>query len=151
MPKLLVISNTALKKKLKNFAETIFKRLFANNEESSATENETPEMVTADESSFSDHQQLKVSIVNIINPKRSPKHKSPKPEMNNYENIGGQRSERLNKIYSALLTIKPTLTMAQRVFSVAGSICTQVRNRKSCKLLNSLMFLKYVFLNKNKI
>jgi hypothetical protein len=64
-------------------------------------------------------------------------------EMNN-----GCRTDRLQKLYQALLTVKPTSTASERVFSIAGIFCNKLRNRMSPATLNALVFLKYYFLNK---
>lgn len=40
-----------------------------------------------------------------------------------------ERFSRLNQVYKALLTVKPTSTSCERAFSVAGSFKTKVRNR----------------------
>ena len=39
------------------------------------------------------------------------------------------RPEKLEKVYRALLTVKPTSTDSERAFSVAGSFVTRNRNR----------------------
>ena len=40
----------------------------------------------------------------------------------------GQRTENLQKLYDALLTIKPTSTDVERVFSVCANFCTKIRS-----------------------
>jgi hypothetical protein len=63
----------------------------------------------------------------------------------------GTRSLKLEKLNECLKTIQPTSTESERVFSVAGSFSTKIRNRMKFELLNTLVFLKYYFLeNKNK-
>ncbi len=47
-----------------------------------------------------------------------------------------------------LSTIQPTSTESERVFSVASSIKTKIRNRLSDKIINALVFLKYWFQKK---
>lgn len=60
------------------------------------------------------------------------------------------RSSRLDKLYKAVITIRPTSTACERVFSVAGNFVTKIRSNLRFKSLNSLVFLKYYFLkNKN--
>ena len=57
----------------------------------------------------------------------------------------GQRTENLQKLYNAILSIKPTSTDAERVFSVCTNFCTKLRSRLSDKSLNALVFLKYYY------
>lgn len=57
-----------------------------------------------------------------------------------------QRTQRLNEIYMALLTMQATSTDTERTFSVAGNFKTKLRNRLSGEKLNVLVFLKYHFL-----
>jgi hypothetical protein len=54
----------------------------------------------------------------------------------------GTRSPNLDKLFLALETIQPTSTCNERIFSVAGGFSTKIRNQ----MLNSLVFLKYCFL-----
>lgn len=56
-----------------------------------------------------------------------------------------KRSEKLNLIYNSLLTINPTSTISERVFSVSSNIKTKVKNRMSPKHLDCILFLKYYF------
>lgn len=67
-------------------------------------------------------------------------------ELNFFDAIG-TRSPKLEKLMQALITIQPTSTRSERVFSVAGCFSTKIRNRLTYKMLNSLVFLKYYFLN----
>lgn len=57
----------------------------------------------------------------------------------------GQRTENLQKLYNALLCIKPTSTDVERVFSVCTNFCTKIRSRLSDKSLQALVFLKYYY------
>ncbi|KAL3843279.1 hypothetical protein ACJMK2_021233 [Sinanodonta woodiana] len=61
----------------------------------------------------------------------------------------GERTDHLQKYYDALLSIKPTSTDVERVFSVSASFCTKIRSRLSDKSLNALVILKF-FYNKSK-
>lgn len=134
------------KEEVKSFAESIYGRLFP-------VENVQPEEETQSTTSVepqTDAELLKLSINNVLEPKRTIKSKSIKTEMNSFENIGGHRSDRLEKLFNALLTIKPTSTSSERVFSIAGSICSKIRNRMSDQLLSQLVFLRYYFLNRKK-
>jgi hypothetical protein len=58
----------------------------------------------------------------------------------------GTRTPKLEKLLQALLTIQPTSTCSERVFSVAGGFSTKIRNRLAYVMLNALVFLKYYFI-----
>ena len=55
------------------------------------------------------------------------------------------RSTNVNNLYIALLTLEPTSTDSERVFSVCGNILTKAKNRMSSKLFNAFVFLNYYF------
>lgn len=52
-------------------------------------------------------------------------------------NNSKRRTQFLDKLYNALLTIKPTSTNAERTFSVATNFCTKIRSRLSDQSLNA--------------
>lgn len=56
-------------------------------------------------------------------------------------------SERIQNLYKALLTIKPTSVTNERVFSSSGLFVSNLRTRLSDKSVNVLIFNKYFFLN----
>lgn len=56
-----------------------------------------------------------------------------------------KRTEKLEKLYATLLTISPTSTITERVFSTTGNIKTKIRSSLKFKNLNMLLFLKYYF------
>lgn len=70
--------------------------------------------------------------------------KSLKSEFIHFKNTG-QRTEKLQNLYDAILTIKPTSIDVERVFSVCSSFCTKIRSRLSDKSLQALVFLKYFY------
>ena len=72
-----------------------------------------------------------------------------KSEFTLFKNTG-QRTENLQKLFNAILTIKPTSTDVERVFSVTSSFCTKIRSRLSDKSLQALVFLKYYYNKSNK-
>ena len=57
----------------------------------------------------------------------------------------GKRKENLQKLYDALLCIKPTSTDVERVFSICTNFCTKIRSRLSDKSLQALVFLKFYY------
>lgn len=59
----------------------------------------------------------------------------------------GQRTEHLQRLLSALLTIKPASTDIERVFSAAALVVTKIRSRLSDKSLDDLIFLRYFYKN----
>lgn len=72
-----------------------------------------------------------------------------KSEFTLFKNTG-QRTENLQKLYDAILSIRPTSTDVERVFSVVASFCTKIRSRLSDKSLCALVFLKYFYNKMNK-
>jgi len=62
----------------------------------------------------------------------------------------GQRPEKLEKLFEALTTIKPSSTEAERTFSVSSHFCGKLRTRLSDYSLNCLVFLKYLYINEKK-
>ena len=79
----------------------------------------------------------------------------PKPASSNkiekdfkYVEANGIRTNSLEKLYNALLTIQPTSTASERVFSISGNFMTKIRSQLNMQTLNGLVFLKYYFLNK---
>ena len=56
------------------------------------------------------------------------------------------RTNNLNILYNALLTMKPTSTTTERVYSIAGLTRTKIRTRLNFTTFNAIIFLKYTFL-----
>jgi len=92
---------------------------------------------------------------------RNPKL-NPTPSIPDAKNLGAlvtnelnlfiknkQRGFYLQKCYNALLTVKATSVESERAFSVAGYLCTKVRNRFKPDTLSMLCFLRQTFRNKN--
>lgn len=57
----------------------------------------------------------------------------------------GKRTPNLEKLYKALITIKPTSVDCERTFSIAGNFCTKIRSKLMPETLSNLVFLKYYF------
>ena len=57
----------------------------------------------------------------------------------------GSRTANLDKLYKALVTIKPTSVESERAFSMGGNFCTKVRNRMAPSTLSALVSLKSYF------
>ena len=56
-----------------------------------------------------------------------------------------KRTENLEKLYNALLSVQPTSVESERVFSAAGLYLTKMRSSLSENSINSLCFLKCEF------
>ena len=56
-----------------------------------------------------------------------------------------KRTERLEKLFQALLTTKPTSVESERAFSAGGSFCTKIRSRMNDDTLSALVSLKQYF------
>ncbi|KAG5680879.1 hypothetical protein PVAND_010358 [Polypedilum vanderplanki] len=80
---------------------------------------------------------LRKDTVNIS--KTDNKFKWLKQEYTLFKNIC-ERTENFEKIYKAILCIKPTSTDVERVFSVSNNFSTKIRSRLSDKSLNALVF-----------
>lgn len=143
--------NVSPTKDVISFASKLMTRLFG------STENENPQAELPnqpnDEENFSLQQELTALLANSqsITPKaKQDNSKWLKTEFSLFKNTG-QRTENLQKLYNAFLTIKPTSTDVERVFSVTNSFCTKIRSRLSDKSLNALVFLKYYYNKNSKI
>ena len=60
----------------------------------------------------------------------------------------GKRGYYTEELIQALLTIQPTSTSSERVFSVASNLLTKIQNQLKMETLGGLVFLKYYFINK---
>ncbi|GBP39998.1 hypothetical protein EVAR_39227_1 [Eumeta japonica] len=63
----------------------------------------------------------------------------------------GKRSPNIESMYKALLSVKPTSTENERVFSISVNIVNKIRNRLSDKAINALVFLKAYFIRQSKL
>ncbi|CAB3232768.1 unnamed protein product [Arctia plantaginis] len=63
----------------------------------------------------------------------------------------GKRSPNLESMYKALLSVKPTTTKNERVFSISGNIVNKIRNHLSDEATNALVFLKTYFIRQSKL
>lgn len=57
-----------------------------------------------------------------------------------------KRTANLEKIFNAIMTVKPTSTENERVFSMSRNIVSKIRNRISDEAINALVFLKAYFI-----
>jgi hypothetical protein len=92
---------------------------------------------------------LEEELNEIINgvydePQVCHEYNSLKTEFNAFAKTGC-RTGNLQKLYDALLTIKPTSTDVERVFSTTNWFCSKIRSRLSDKSLSALVFLKLYY------
>ena len=120
------------KKDLK-FAEKLLNRLFLNDENANIV-NETPESEEAMSLSQELQNHLDSAPQKVIEGVKQTKDFDTLKKT-------GRRSANLEKLFNALLTIKPTLTDVGRVFSSTYYFCNKIRSSLSDKSLNALVFL----------
>lgn len=136
------------KEEIKSFGVKLFSQFFEKRmpEHSSSEEEENEsEEVQAN----IDYEKLRSSIHKVLNAKKKVQPQTLRKDFDQLE-FSSVKSPRLTLLYKALLTIKPTSTASERVFSVSGLICTKIRNRLSPHMLNILVFLRYYFLRQPK-
>lgn len=77
----------------------------------------------------------------------APNFKNLSQELQFYE-VTKSRTENLNILYNALLTIPPTSIEAERAFSAAGYFISKLRTNLSDRNIDCLCFLRHHFLKK---
>lgn len=135
------------KEEILDFGESMSKRLFPAKyyHEDSKIFIKEP-----DRNQISEECELKNYINAVILAPKKVVESELRLEFLNLETIGARRSDRLQDLYECLTTIKPTSIASERVFSVANSKITRIRNRMSTKMLNAIVFLQYYFLSSIK-
>jgi hypothetical protein len=125
------------------FAKELLQRLFHHEpvaEQEGVAENEPP-----------------LTLEDELNRLIDEAHDEPQPE-NDFKSLKaeftafartGTRTDNLQKLYNALLTIKPTSTDVERVFSSTNWYCSKIRSRLSDKSLSALVFLKFYYKTHN--
>lgn len=134
-------------------AKETFKRLF--NEDPANTQMDTEltienEEIISNNGLVSNYDELQKTIELIMTvPKENNERKSTlEKEMKLWEKDCSKRGDSIGKLFTALLTIQPTSTVSERVFSVASAFVTKTRNQLKMETVDKLVFLKYYFLNK---
>ncbi|XP_073834402.1 uncharacterized protein [Musca autumnalis] len=144
------LGNTDVPKKVvKLYAEEIYGRLFSDVESDvlSGSDDDIPNVENVE--SFESKLKEAIAAAKSTPRKSKPCHKSFfRKELALYE-VSKSRTKRLDYLYDALLSIKPTSVECERTFSIAGNFCTKKRNRMSSDLLNALVVLKSYFLKSN--
>jgi hypothetical protein len=125
---------------IKKTAADLMSRLYS--EEVAAIETDRYE--EGNEASSVQHSEIQQMINKIMNPPAKVFDSKLEKDFKLLESTG-EKSFRLKKLHSALMTVKPTSTVCEQTFSVAGSFKTKVRNRLSPNKLNALTWLKYYF------
>lgn len=133
------------------FAQEIMTRLFPFPSKCSTTAETEHEGEAA--SQMDDEKTLQEELDDMLKgayegPERDEQHqgnaqfKALKSEFVLFKNTN-QRTTNLQRLYGALLTIKPTSTDVERLFSSTTFFCTKIRSRLADTSLNALVFLKF--------
>jgi len=131
---------------VKLLAKETVERLFCESE--NIVENIERNTDSEPEISTLDEMQKIIDSVMAIPLSKKGKVSTLEKEFKLIEVTRGKRGFYTEKLYQALLTIQPTSTSSERVFSVASNFLTKVRNQLKMETLDSLVFLKYYFINK---
>jgi hypothetical protein len=127
--------NTSLTASDLRFAKDLMVRLFH-----VETVGEQEEVVFMEEHISTLEDELNELLRNVYKePEVDNDFKSLKSEFTAFARTG-VRSANLKKLYDALLTIKPTSTDVERVFSITNWYCSKIRSRLSDKSLSALVF-----------
>ena len=143
---------TSTKQMLKKFAELTYNRLFPEgclgDEEIEEVEEEIGTNVTSLNEGdllkqfYSEFDKITASAKNELRSFDSTK------EFKLFE-ATKQRSAKLDRLCSALMTIKPTSVESERAFSMAGLFVSKIRSKLSDNTLDAQVFLKAYLSNKN--
>jgi len=135
-------------KEILNFGTVLLKRLYPNLS-TSAESNNSKEIFT-EPSYITDYCDISTSLEDEINAAAQESGEKPFSSLGHefaiYKKIG-KKSTILQHLYDAILTIRPTSTESERVFSVSNNFCRKLRSRLSDHSLNALVFLKYYKIN----
>lgn len=134
------------------FAEELFNRLFINPDSSDLSESSESDLEYFESESQNLEDELISTLKEIQNPSKKAKVVKTSDLKEDFEYLDkfSKRSNKLNLLYNALLTINPTSTISERVFSVSSLIKNKLRNRMSPNHLNCILFVKYYFKKLNK-
>lgn len=135
----------ATKVQTREYAIGLFNKYFKNFENGEIVSDDSSD--DSSEHSFETlEEQLRSSMKKINNPTRKSKNNNLTLVVD-FDHLDKfkKRTDRLDLLYNALLSINPTSTISERVFSVSSSIKLKQKNRLSPKHLNCVLFLKYYF------
>lgn len=127
------------------YGEHLFKRLFVVTTLPPDAEQEKGNCASTQ---LSMTEELELAIKNATTQpfKQSPQSVNLFEKECNIFEYSGERTNNLENLFKALLTISPTSTNAERVFSIAGNICNKTRTRLGDDAIGALVFLKHFFL-----
>lgn len=138
------------------YTEELYNRLYPNSNSSSTEVSDIANQDNEEDLKLDDELfelQLKKAIQTAeTSDKTSHTHITRnliKKEFQLFESTG-QRTPTLEKMYKAVMTVKPTSTENERVFSLSGNIVSKIRNRLSDDAVNALVFLKAYFMRKKR-
>lgn len=129
-------------------AKELMQRLFPT-EQQSNSDGETDEIMYNGaefgpaSASVADELNVAIAKANVM-PIKSDNFNSLSKEFQIYE-VTGIRSRNLDFLYLALLTVKPTSTESERVFSTSRIVMSRLRTRMRDESINAIVFLKTFF------
>lgn len=142
------LPSNCTKNALIKFTEELYTRLYP----STSTSNETDDVqlqATPDDEQETNFELLLQRAIETAGTSKNTEAQITRTlirkEFTHFESTG-KRSANLENLYKALLTVKPTSTESERVFSLSSNFVTKIRNRLSDKSLNALVFLKAYFI-----
>lgn len=134
------------------YAENLFNRLFAKHNDIEEIEsNDVEECGAVKDKTFEEVLNAAIHNVNLCTQSYSKTTSkcSIKKELKFLEG-SGQKTENVELLFNALLTVRPTSVESERVFSVTGQFVNKIRNRLSDESINALSVLQNYFLNQKK-
>ena len=137
----------ASKKTIQEYAARILKRIYTEQDYETEVLSEIPEI--GDSDNLSNELEKNISMVlssGSRNESGSIELKNQFKLLESTKTLTGD----LKKLFESLMSVRPTSTSSERVFSTANTFKTKIRNRMAAKTLDSLVFLKYYFLESNK-
>lgn len=135
-------------KEILNFGSSFLSRLYPHHIATSADENygESLDDLNIDGDIASLQDEINAAINKAGKEGVEKQFSSLRDEFATYKKTG-KRTLTLQQLYDAILTIRPTSTESERVFSVSANFSRKLRSRLSDYSLNSLIFLKYFRIN----
>ncbi|KAF2883631.1 hypothetical protein ILUMI_22539 [Ignelater luminosus] len=145
------ITRNCTKTALIKFTEELYNRLFPSSSNSVEDDNQIQTLDNEQGSNTTSFEfQLKRAIetaatATASNAEAHITRSLIKKEFQLFESTG-KKTPNLENLYKALMTIKPTSTENERIFSLSGIFVTKIRNRLSDDAINALVFLKAYFI-----
>lgn len=138
----------ASKHSVTEYAENLLNRLFAKPNDIEESNDDVEECGADKEKTFEEVLNAAINNANVCTPSysKSTLKCSLKKEWKFLEGCG-QKTQNVEFLFNALLTIRPTSLESERAFSVAGQFVNKIRNRLSDESINALSVLKNYFLN----